>query len=249
MIPIKTQSEIDQMRKLGAILGNIFERLKESLEPGIKTIELDKLSASLMRDAGVKSAFLGYRGYPANICVSVNEEVVHGIPGNRILKNSDIVSLDMGIKSDGLFVDMAKTYYIGNIDPKEKELVEVSEGSLQAAIKLMKPGNRLSDLSHAVQEFAESRNFSVVRDFVGHGIGHQLHEEPQIPNFGAPGKGPLLKDGMVLAIEPMINLGSWEVVVADDGWTAITKDLMPSAHFEHTVAIWNGGPKILTLAE
>lgn len=248
MIPIKTRSEIDKMRKGGRILVVLMEELARIIRPGIATIDLEKASVQAMSKAGVRSAFKGYRGYPANICVSVNEEVVHGIPGPRRLKEGDIVSIDIGIEADGFFVDMANTFPVGKIGKKEQMLIDVTRASLGEAIKMLKPGNSLSDVSGAVQQYVESRGFSVVRDFVGHGIGRMLHEEPQVPNFKTSGTTPVLKDGMVLAIEPMINLGSWQVEVSKDGWTAVTKDRLPSAHFEHTVAIWDGGPLVLTEA-
>lgn len=246
MIPIKTRSEIDKMRKAGRILAGLMEELARMVGPGIATIDLEKASVAAMSKAGVRSAFKGYRGYPANICVSVNEEVVHGIPSSRRLKEGDIVSIDIGIEADGFFVDMANTFAVGKIGKKEQGLIDVTRASLDEAIRMLKPGNCLSDVSGVVQQYVESRGFSVVRDFVGHGIGRMLHEDPPVPNFKTSGTSPALKDGMVLAIEPMINSGSWQVEVLKDGWTAVTKDRLPSAHFEHTVAIWDGGPLILT---
>jgi methionyl aminopeptidase len=246
MIPIKTRSEIERMRKAGRILAVLMEELARVVKPGIVTVDLEKASIQSMSKAGVRSAFKGYRGYPANICVSVNEEVVHGIPGPRRLKEGDIVSIDIGIEADGFFVDMADTFAVGKIGEEQQRLIDVTKASLGEAIKMLKPGNSLSDVSGAVQQYVESRGFSVVRDFVGHGIGRMLHEEPQVPNFKTSGQTPTLKDGMVFAVEPMINLGGWQVEVLRDGWTAVTKDRLPSAHFEHTVAIWDGGPMVLT---
>ena len=224
----------------------ILDELAVMVWPGLATIELDEAAVAVMRKFDVVSAFKGYRGYPGNICVSVNEEVVHGIPGQRILKDGDIVSIDIGIKLDGFFSDMAKTFAVGKIDAAKQSLLDATKGSLEEAIKQLKIGHRLSEASCSVQRFVEAKGFSVVRDFVGHGIGKQLHEEPQIPNFKTSEPGPLIENGMVLAIEPMINMGTWEVEVLQDGWTAVTKDKKPSAHFEHTIAIWDGAPQVLT---
>ncbi|MBI5873289.1 MAG: type I methionyl aminopeptidase [Candidatus Omnitrophica bacterium] len=246
MIPIKTCQEIDKMRKAGRILAQIMDQLEKAVRPGRSTQELDEAAAAAIAQAGVHSAFKGYHGYPANICVSVNDEVVHGIPGRRPLVEGDIVSIDIGIEMAGYFVDMAKTFAVGKISAQKQKLLEVTRESLEKAIQLMKAGNKLSDVSCAVQDYVEGRGFSVVRDFVGHGIGKELHEEPQVPNFGTPGSGPVLKEGMVLCIEPMINSGTWEVEILQDGWTAVTADKKPSAHFEHTVAICNGVPVVLT---
>ncbi len=249
MIPIKTASEIEKMHELGRILAAILDKLALRVKPGIRTSDLDEFGLMQMSEYAVKPAFKGYKGFPANICVSVNEEVVHGIPGPRRLTEGDIVSIDLGIERGGYFVDMAKTFPVGRIDEGKQRLIEVTKASLDNAIRYLKPGNRLTDFSAQVQSYVEARNFSVVRDFVGHGIGKMLHEEPQIPNFGKAGNGPMLEDGMVLAVEPMINAGGWEIDIAKDGWTAVTQDSKPSAHFEHTVAIWNGSPQILTKVE
>ena len=246
MIPIKTSQEIEEMRRGSHILTLILDELEGMLKPGLATIGLEEASEAAMHKFKVISAFKGYRGYPANICVSVNEEVVHGIPGQRRLIDGDIVSIDIGIKLDGFFSDMAKTFAVGSIDASKQRLLDVTLGSLEEAIKQLKVGRRLSEASCSVQRFVEEKGFSVVRDFVGHGIGRQLHEEPQIPNFKTSECGPLLENGMVLAIEPMINMGTWEVEVLQDGWTAVTKDKKPSAHFEHTIAIWDGAPQVLT---
>ncbi len=246
MIPIKTCQEIDKMYKAGQILAEIMDVLEKRVRPNVLTQELDRVAFELISEKNVRSAFKGYRGYPANICVSVNEEVVHGIPGKRKLLDGDIVSIDIGIELDGFYSDMAKTFSVGKISPEKQELIDITRVSLEQAIEKVKAGNKLSDVSSAVQVYVEQYGFSVVRDFVGHGIGKELHEEPQIPNYGVPGKGPVLKDGMVLAIEPMINAGSWEVEILEDGWTAVTKDRRPSAHFEHTVAIRRGLPVVLT---
>ncbi len=234
------------MRRGGHILSLILDELRDMVKPGLATIELDEAALAAMSKLKVVSAFKGYRGYPANICVSVNEEVVHGIPGQRRLIEGDIVSIDIGIKLDGFFSDMAKTFAVGSIDASKQRLMDATWGSLEEAIKYLKIGHRLSEASCSVQRFVEEKGFSVVRDFVGHGIGRQLHEEPQIPNFKTSESGPLIENGMVLAIEPMINMGTWEVVILRDGWTAVTKDKKPSAHFEHSIAIWDNEPQVLT---
>jgi len=210
------------------------------------TQEIDILAEDLMRAAGVQPAFKGYRGYPACVCTSINEEVVHGIPKGRMLLEGDIVSIDVGIIHQGYYSDMAFTAGLGKIFPERKNLLDVTEQSLAQGIAQARTGNHLSDISHAIQSYVESQGFSVVREFVGHGIGKNLHEDPEIPNFGDPHQGPVLKEGMVLAIEPMVNFGAWQTVILDDGWTVITQDGKPSAHFEHTVAITKKGPEILT---
>ena len=246
MIPIRTCQEIDKMREAGYILAGIMDVLEKLVKPNLATQELDRAALAAMTEKKVKSAFKGYHGYPANICVSVNEEVVHGIPGKRRLAEGDIVSIDIGIELDGFYSDMAKTFAVGKISEQKQRLIDAARASLECSIEKMKPGNRLFDVSNAVQSYVEQRGFSVVRDFVGHGIGRELHEEPQIPNYGTVGKGSVLKDGMVFAIEPMINAGSWEVEILQDGWTAVTVDRKASAHFEHTVAISNGATIVLT---
>ena len=246
MVPLKTCQEIDKMQEAGHILKEVMQELAGLIQPGIASRQLDAASIAAMTRFGVRSAFKGYRGYPGNICISVNEEVVHGIPGKRKLEEGDIVGVDIGIELDGFFVDMAETFPVGRVSAEKQKLIEVARASLDEAIKAFKPGNMLSDISFAVQHCVETNGFSVVRDFVGHGIGRELHEEPQIPNFVSKDKGPMLKDGMVFAIEPMINAGGWEVEVLKDGWTAVTKDRRPSAHVEHTVALVNGAAKILT---
>jgi methionyl aminopeptidase len=246
MIPIKTSQEIEKMRRGGHILFLILNELEGMVKPGLATIGLDEAAEAAMSKFKAISAFKGYRGYPANICVSVNEEVVHGIPGPRRLRDGDIVSIDIGIKLDGFYSDMAKTFAVGSIDASRQSLLDATLGSLEEAIKHLKIDRRLSEASCSVQRFVEAKGFSVVRDFVGHGIGIQLHEDPQIPNFKTSESGPLLENGMVLAIEPMINMGTWEIEVLQDGWTAVTKDRKPSAHFEHTIAIWDGEPQVLT---
>jgi len=246
MIPIKTCQELDKMQRGGRTLAKIMAELAAMVSAGVTTKEIDEKAGELIRSFGATSAFKGYHGYPADACVSVNEEVVHGIPGRRRLKEGDIVSVDIGIRQEGLFLDMAQTFPVGRIDAMRRRLIETAKGALEEAIKIFKHGNRLVDISRAVQVHVETRGFSVVRDFVGHGIGRALHEEPQIPNYVTKGESPLLETGMVFAIEPMINAGSWEVKVLDDGWTAVTRDKQPSAHFEHTVALTDKGPVVLT---
>jgi methionyl aminopeptidase len=246
MIPLKSESDLEVLRLSGKILSRVMQKLARSIKPGITTAEIDNLALEFIKTENACSAFKGYRGYPAHVCTSINEEIVHGIPDNRVLKDSDIISLDIGIDYRGYFTDAAITLAVGKIDPLIKKLIEVTETSLYEGIKLAKPGNHLSDISHAIQSYVERNGFSVVREFVGHGIGLKLHEEPEIPNFGPPGEGPVLKEGMVLAIEPMVNLGRWESEILPNGWTAVTKDNLPSAHFEHTVAITSKGAEILT---
>ncbi len=245
-IRIKSEDELKVLREAGRILAAIIKDLKGSLKSGVKTRDIDKEAESLIAQYKVKPAFKGYRGFPASVCLSINEEVVHGIPGERVLKDGDVVSLDVGIIHNNYFSDTAVTVGIGEIEPRLKELLEVTEASLYKGIAQAKVDNHLSDISHAVQDFVEANHFSVVRDFVGHGIGRMLHEEPEIPNFGPPHCGPVLKEGMVLAIEPMVNIGSWHTKILSDGWTVVTSDGKPSAHFEHTIAITSKGPEILT---
>lgn len=247
MIVLKTEREIGYMRDAGKIVGQTLQELKKAIVPGITTIELDRIADHYIRHAGAIPAFKGYGGFPANICTSVNEQVVHGIPSSRQLKNGDIVSLDVGAKLNRYYGDAAITVVVGEISEELKNLLKVTEESLYEGIKQAIKGNRLSDISHAVQLHAESHGYGVVRDYVGHGIGQRMHEDPQIPNYGPPGRGPLLKNGMTLAIEPMINLGTPEVEVLADDWTVVTADGKFSAHFEHTVAVMDGEPMILTL--
>ncbi len=245
-IRIKTPDEVDILRKAGKILYSIIEELKGSLTSGITTKAVDQKTQELIRKYNVKPAFKGYRGFPGCACISVNEEVVHGIPGERIIKDGDIVSIDVGIIYNGYYSDTAVTVPIGQVTVPVLKLLEVTEASLYRAIAQAKPGNRLSDISHAVQSYVELHGFGVVRDFVGHGIGKQLHEDPEIPNYGAPHQGPELKEGMVFAIEPMVNIGTHRTRVLKDGWTVVTEDGKPSAHFEHTIVITNKGAEILT---
>lgn len=249
MIILKSPQEIEKMKAAGRIVAEILKFLTPKAVAGITTLELNAFAEREARRHGVKCAFKGYSGYPFALCCSVNEEVVHGMPGNRALVDGDILSLDFGVVLDGYFGDAAITLPIGAVSSVGCRLVDVTRESLAAAIDVAVPGNRLTDISHAVQSYVEARGFSVVRDFVGHGIGRSLHESPQIPNFGLPGRGVRLKPGMVLAIEPMINEKKADVKVLDDGWTAVTCDGGLSAHFEHTVAITDQGPEILTMSE
>lgn len=246
MIVLKSPEELSRMRLACQAAAEILAEVALLVAPGRKTMELNEAAGELMRKRGGKSAFLGYRGYKGQICVSVNEEVVHGVPGERRVQYGDIVSLDVGVVLDGFVGDNATTVAVGMVDWKVQRLLEVTEQSLGAAIAVARAGNRVGDISHAVQRTVEAAGFNVVREFVGHGVGRTLHEDPQVPNFGVPGKGPKLKPGMTLAIEPMTTLGGPEVEMLRDGWTVVTQDRLPSAHFEHTVAITEGEPEILT---
>lgn len=246
MIPLKSKEDLDGLRESGKILARVMRELKGFVRPGIVTSEIDNLAQRLILQEKALPAFRGYRGYPACVCVSVNEEVVHGIPGTRRLEDGDIASLDLGINYRGYFSDAALTLPVGRASPEPERLIKVTKEALALGIDKVRIENRLSDISYAIQDHVEKSGFSVVRQFVGHGIGIQLHEEPEIPNFGAPGQGPVLKSGMVLAIEPMVNMGSWECEILEDGWTVVTKDKLPSAHFEHIVAVTDAGPEVLT---
>jgi methionyl aminopeptidase len=246
VIVCKSPREIEQMRKANMLVADVLAELTEMVRPGITTAELDAAAERLVRAAGAEPAFKGYRGYPATLCASVNDEVVHGIPANRALVEGDIISLDMGVKLDGFYGDSAVTVPVGAIGDDVQRLLTVTREALQMGIAQVKPGGRVSDIGHAIQEHVEAAGFSVVREFVGHGIGVQLHEEPQIANYGEPGRGPRLAEGMVLAIEPMVNMGRPAVKVLRDGWTAVTRDGSLSAHFEHTVAVTKDGPLVLT---
>jgi methionyl aminopeptidase len=234
------------LRESGRILAEVIFELEKSVVPGITTAEIDRVAEELISRRKVVPAFKGYRGFPAVSCVSVNEEIVHGIPGSRIIKDGDNVSIDLGVNYRGYFSDAAVTVIAGTPLPDMARLVGVTRQALYEGIKAAMVGCRLGDVSHAIQKFVERNGFSVVREFVGHGIGRQLHEEPEVPNYGMPGRGPLLKEGMVLAIEPMVNMGTWRSEILDNGWTAVTGDRLPSAHFEHTVAVTDQGPEILT---
>lgn len=246
MIIIKSPREIEKMRASGMIVAEIMEELQKMIAPGVTTAELDRAAARLIQENGARSAFMGYRGYPAHICVSVNEEVVHGIPGDRALAEGDVVSLDVGVEREGYYGDMARTVLVGSANGAKAQLVEVTRRALDDAVDMARAGNRLFDISHAIEHRAVSDGFSVVRDYVGHGIGTRLHEDPQIPNFGTPHTGPRLKCGMTLAVEAMVNTGTHAVKVLQDGWTVVTRDRKASAHFEDTIAITEEGPEILT---
>ena len=247
MIIIKSPREIEQLKRSNAIVAEVFEKLKGMIAPGITTQELDQVAEEYILSKGGHPAFKGYRGFPATLCISINEEVVHGIPGQRRLKEGDIVSIDVGVNFAGYFGDSAITLPVGEVDSESKRLLEVTEKALAIGIEKAKIGNRLFDISYAIQRWVESRGFSVVRDFVGHGIGKDLHEEPQIPNFGSPHQGPRLEKGMVFALEPMVNEGTYEVRVLSDGWTVVTADGKRSAHFEHTISITDDGAEILSI--
>jgi len=246
MIPIKSESELALMRRAGEILAQVMRKVQQAVRPGITTGELDRLAEDLIIENKTIPAFKGYNGYPAALCVSINEQVVHGIPGERRLEDGDIVSLDLGLNYQGYFSDLAVTVAAGKIDAKARKLIDTTRQALNEGIKKAVCGNHLSDVSWAIQRYAEKNGFSVVRQFVGHGIGRRLHEEPEVANFGQAHRGPVLRQGMVLAIEPMINSGTWECEVLGDEWTAVTKDGALSAHFEHTVAVTEAGPQILT---
>ena len=246
MITLKTPQEIEQMRRAGRIVAEVLQILKDKVRPGVTTITLNELAEQEAKKRSAKPAFKGYSGYPYSLCCSLNDQVVHGFPTSKPLVDGDIISMDFGVILDGFFGDAALTVPVGNVSESALRLLKVTEESLYAAIEMATQENRLSDISHAVQQYVEARGYSVVREFVGHGIGRQLHEAPQLPNFGKPGRGVKLKPGMVLAIEPMINEGRPEVKVLADGWTAVTCDGTLSAHYEHTVAITEHGPDILT---
>lgn len=246
-ILIKSDAEIEKMRISGIALRKVHEAVRDAVRVGATTMDLERAAVAKVEELGVKAAFLGYHGYPAVLCTSVNNEVIHGIPNDkRVLHEGDVVSVDCGVIVDGYYSDSAITHPVGKVSPAVEKLLRVTEASLYAAIDKAVVGGRLFDISNAVQTMCEAEGYGVVREFVGHGIGKSMHEDPQVPNYGDPGKGPRLKAGMVLAIEPMINIGSAEVKVLEDGWTAITIDGSASAHFEHTVAITKAGPVILT---
>jgi len=245
-ISIKTPDEINILRDAGKILAGIIQELKSSLTSGNTTKEIDALAEEVIRRHDVKPAFKGYRGFPGCVCVSINNEVVHGIPRHKAIKNGDIVSLDVGIIHKDYFSDTAVTVGIGKLDDELKKLLKVTEEALYQGIDQARVGHHLSDISHAIQQHVERNHFSIVREFVGHGIGKNLHEDPEIPNFGPAHNGPVLEAGMVFAIEPMVNLGTWQTRILEDGWTVVTADGKPSAHFEHCVAVTKEGPQILT---
>jgi methionyl aminopeptidase len=247
MISIKSPREIEMMRIAGKIVAETLELMKESIRPGITTLELDTIAEAHIRKSGGIPAFKGYNGFPASICSSVNEQVVHGIPGSTVLNDGDIIGIDIGAVYEGYYGDAARSFGIGHINEELQKLLRVTEESFFEGIEYALEGNRLSDISNRIQKHVETNGFSIVRDFVGHGIGTSMHEEPQIPNYGPPNKGPRLVAGMVLAIEPMVNLGRFPVKVLKDGWTVVTADGKPSAHYENTIVITKGKPEILTL--
>jgi methionyl aminopeptidase len=249
MIIYKSEEEIRAMKKSNQIVAKVLSELEKMIKPGVQTKDLDEYAERRTREMGAVPAFKGYRGYPASLCTSINEEIVHGIPSSRSLRSGDIISLDFGVVYDGFYGDAAVTYPVGEITPLAARLVATAKDAFDKGVAKIREGNRLSDISYAIQSHVESQGFSVIRSFVGHGIGFSLHEEPQIPNFGSPGRGPKLKPGMVLAIEPMIAIGSWEVEILSDDWTAVTKDRSLSAHYEHTVALTHDGVEILSLPE
>ena len=245
-ITIKTKDQVDKMRIAGGILADLIDILEEMIRPGITTDELDKVAEDFIRSRGAEPSFLGYGGYPKTLCTSVNEEIVHGIPSSRKLKNGDIISIDMGAYINGYHGDCARTYGVGEISEADRKLIEVTQQSFFEGIKFAKAGNHLYEISAAVQAYAESFGFGVVRDYVGHGIGRNMHEAPSIPNFKQIGRGPKLQKGMVLAIEPMITACSYKCKVLKDGWTAVTRDGSNAAHYENTVLITDGEPELLT---
>ena len=247
-IVCRSQAEIEKLARVNALVARVLKELAATVKPGVTTRQLDDIAEERLREAGAEPAFKGYHGYPATICASVNEQVVHGIPNDRPMVEGDIVSIDMGAKLDGFFGDSAVTVPVGKVTPEAERLLQVTKTALDRAVAAVKAGARVSDIGAAVQSYVEANGFSVVREFVGHGIGTALHEEPQIPNYGTAGRGPRLAEGMALAIEPMVNAGKPAVKVLGDGWTAVTKDKALSAHFEHTVVVTEDGCRVLTLA-
>ena len=246
MIVCKSPAEIEKMRAASALVAEVLGELALLVAPGVSSLDLDVAAERLVRDAGAEPAFKGYRGYPCTLCASVNEQVIHGIPSKRPLVEGDIISLDMGVKMNGFFGDSAITVPVGRVSDEAERLLRVTRESLEKGIEQVRLGGRISDIGHAIQAHVEAHGFSVVREFVGHGIGASLHEEPQIANYGDPGRGPRLAEGMTLAIEPMVNVGRPSVKMLSDGWTAVTRDGSLSAHFEHTVAVTTNGPLVLT---
>lgn len=247
-ITIKSEREISRMREAGKILADVHDKLEEIIAPGISTLDIDRKGEELIRKAGCIPSFLNYEGYPASICVSVNDEVVHGIPtDSRKLQEGDIVSLDAGVIYEGYHSDAARTYGVGTISEESKRLIEITRLSFYEGIKNAYAGNHLHDISASIQKFVEKNGFSVVRDLVGHGVGAQLHEEPQIPNYKPVGRGPKLRPGMTLAVEPMVNAGDWKIWILEDDWTVVTRDGSKSAHYENTILITEGEPEILSL--
>ena len=246
MIHLRSKREIDLIRRSCEIVMEALGLAERLIEPGIETRVIDREIEKLIVSKGARPAFKGYRGFPASCCISVEDEVVHGIPGSRKLKEGEIVSIDIGVQFEGFYGDSAKTYAVGEISPEKKRLMDVTLEALRKGVKQARVGKRLSDISHTIQTIVEGANFSVVRDLVGHGVGRKLHEDPQIPNYGPPNTGPRLRPGMVLAVEPMVNMGDYKVITADDNWTVLTADGLPSAHFEYTIVVTENGPEILT---
>lgn len=245
-IILKSPREITQMRGAGQVVAAVLEEVGKKVRPGITTAELDDIAVSEVKKRGAETSFKGYHGFPASICTSVNEEVVHGIPGSRVLQEGEIISLDFGALMNGFHGDAAVTVGVGKISTEAQKIIDATRGALQAGIAAARIGARLGDVSAAIQSYAEARGFSVVREYVGHGIGRELHEDPQVPNFGVTGEGPVLQKGMTMALEPMLNAGGWRTRVAEDKWTVVTADGRLSAHFEHTIVIDENGPEILT---
>lgn len=246
MIEIKTEKEIELMRAAGRILRAVMEETVKAAKVGVKTKDIDSVARKIIEDSGSKPLFLGYRGYPATTCISINEEIVHGIPSNRTLKNGDIVSIDIGLQKDGFCADKAVTVEIGNVSPEAKKLVETTRIALSKAIEKMRVGNRLGDVCSSIENYVMKTGYSVVREYTGHGIGRTMHEAPEVTNFGVPGTGARLQKGMIFAIEPMVNAGRYKTKVLGDGWTVVTQDGTLSAHFEDTVLITDSDPEILT---
>lgn len=246
MIELKSSGQIEKIGKASIIVVDVLRRLKTKAAPGVTTRDLNRMAEEIIKSSGAKSAFLGYHGFPESICTSINEEIVHGIPGERVLKEGDILSIDVGVEAGGYFSDAAVTIGIGKIADKAQNLIEVAKTALYKAIDCANVENRVSDISFAIQSYVESRGLSVIREFVGHGIGSRLHEDPQIPNYGKRGMGARIKEGMVFAIETMVSSGRWETKILSDGWTAITKDRSLTAHFEHTITAGKEGSQILT---
>jgi methionyl aminopeptidase len=246
MIYLKSPSEIAVIKRNGAVIQRCFEAAAGMMKPGVKRKDIDRTIEKIILSQGAKPAFKGFRGYPAATCISVNEEVVHGIPNGRVLEEGDVCGIDVGVYKDGYYADAARTYPVGKISAEAETLLRVTRAALEKAIDKARVGNRLSDISHAVESYVVAEGFSVVKSLVGHGIGQQMHEEPQVPNFGPPAQGPELKEGLVIAIEPMVNAGASDVYTLSDGWTVVTADRSFSAHFEDTVAVTRDGPEILT---
>ncbi|MDD5061142.1 MAG: type I methionyl aminopeptidase [Candidatus Marinimicrobia bacterium] len=246
MVHIRTSEEIKKIRESGRIVYETIMLVGREIRPGITTRRLDRLADEFIRSQGGRSAFKGYRGFPGSICTSINEQVVHGIPSDRVLESGEIISIDVGVRKNGYIGDAARTFAVGTVADDRLRLMRVTEESLNKGIAQARPGNYLSDIGHAIQVYVERFGYGVVRELVGHGVGRELHEPPEIPNYGEPGRGPVLKVGMCLAIEPMITMGTYEVRLLRDGWTVVTEDRLPSAHYEHTIAIGPDGPQILT---